>query len=128
MGNYFPVNNPATNYSFTAAGPVTGGDPLEFTGTGTGDGQVQRAASGSRYAGIAGSDAATGAKFSVYVGCAVFYGPAEGTVASGDKLAASTVPGRQVKTAPPGAEVIGKAFGSAADGQQVHWIQQLATG
>ena len=36
MGNYFPVNNPATNYSFTADGPVTGGDPLEFTGTGSG--------------------------------------------------------------------------------------------
>jgi hypothetical protein len=123
MGNYFPVSNPATNYTFTAAGPVTGGDPLELTGSGSGDGQVQRAASGARYAGIAGKDTASGQTLSVYVGCAVFYGPAEGTVTAGDLLTQSLVPGRQVKTAPPGAEVIGKAFGNAADGAQVHWKQ-----
>jgi hypothetical protein len=124
MGNYFPVSNPATNYTFTAAGPVTGGDPLEFTGAGQGDGQVQRAAGGTRYAGIASTDTAPGHSLAVYVGNAIFYGPAEGTVTAGDQLAASTVPGRQVKTAPPGAEVIGTAFGSAADGASVHWIQR----
>ena len=124
MGSYFPVSNPATNYTFTAAGPVTGGDPLEFTGTGTGDGQVQRAADGTRYAGIASTDTAAGHSLAVYVGHAVFYGPAEGTVTAGDQLAASTVPGRQVKTAAPGAQVIGEAFGSAADGAQVHWVQR----
>ncbi|HXJ27420.1 MAG TPA: hypothetical protein VNH17_17025 [Streptosporangiaceae bacterium] len=124
MGNYFPVSSPATNYQFTAASPVTGGDPLEFTGTGTGDGQVQRAAAGSRYAGIASADTAPGHALAVYVGNDVFYGPAEGTVTAGDQLAASAVPGRQVKTATPGAQVIGEAFGSAADGAQVHWIQR----
>jgi hypothetical protein len=127
MGNYFFIANPATNYTFTAAGPVTGGDPLEFTGTSTGDGQVQRAAAGSRYAGIAAHDATTGASLPVYVGNATFYGPAEGAVTAGDLLAASLVPGRQVKTAQPGAEVIGKAFGTAVDGGQVHWIQSLVT-
>ena len=124
MGNYFPVSNPALNYTFTAAGAVTGGDPLEFTGTGTGDGQVQRAASGARYAGIAGADTAAGHTLTVYVGHAVFNGPAEGAVTAGDQLAASTVPGRQVKTATPGAQVIGEAFGSATDGQPVHWVQR----
>jgi len=128
MGSYFPVSNPATNYTLTAAGPVTGGDPVEFTGTGTGDGQVMRAASGSRYAGIASHDAAAGTTLPVYVGNAVFYGAAEGAVIAGDLLAVSAVPGRQVKTAVSGAEVIGKAFGSAADGGQVHWIQELVTG
>jgi hypothetical protein len=123
MGNYFPVSNPALNYTFTADSAVTGGDPLEFTGTGPGDGHVQRAANGTRYAGIAGADTAAGHSLAVYVGCAVFYGPAEGVVTAGDLLAASAVPGRQVRTAPPGAEVIGRAFGSAADGAQVHWKQ-----
>jgi len=123
MGNYFPVSNPATNYTLTADSPVTGGDPLEFTGTGSGDGHVQRAASGSRYAGIAGADTAAGHTLTVYVGNAIFYGPAEGAVTAGDQLAASAVPGRQVKTAPPGAQVIGRAFGNAADGVQVHWKQ-----
>jgi hypothetical protein len=127
MGNYFPVANPATVYYFTAAGSYTGGDPLEFTGTAPGDGQVQRATGSGRYAGIGGSDTAAGQSHAVYVGNATFYGIAEGTVASGDHLAASAVPGHQVKTAAPGDEVIGKAFGSAADGQQVHWIQQLVT-
>lgn len=123
MGNYFPVSNPATNYTLTAAGPVSGGDPLEFTGTGSGDGQVQRAASGTRYAGIASTDTTSGHSLAVYVGTGIFYGPAEGVVTAGDLLAASTVPGRQVKTATAGAEVIGRAFGSAADGVQVHWKQ-----
>ena len=84
---------------------------------------MQRAAAGTRYAGIASTDTAPGHSLAVYVGCAVFYGPAEGTVTAGDLLAASAVPGRQVKTAPPGAEVIGRAFGSAADGALVHWKQ-----
>jgi hypothetical protein len=123
MGNYFPVSNPATNYTFTAAGAGVGGDPLEFTGTGTGDGQVQRATNGTRYAGIAGSDFVSGQRFTVYVGQAVFNGAAEGVVTAGDQLAASSVPGRQVKKAQPGDEVIGRAFGNAADGMQVHWKQ-----
>jgi hypothetical protein len=128
MGNYFPVSNPATSYYFTAAGQVTGGDPVEFTGAGQGDGQVQRSAAGSRYAGIASRDVSPGTSFAVYVGTAIFYGLAEGAVTAGDLLAASAVPGHQVKTALPGAEVIGKALGSAADGTQVHWIQSLVTG
>jgi hypothetical protein len=123
MGNYFPVSNPATNYTFVADSPVSGGDPLEFTGTGTGDGHVQRAAGGTRYAGIAGGDTTAGHSLSVYVGNAVFNGPAEGAVTAGDQLAASSVPGRQVKKAQPGDEVIGRAFGNAADGMQVHWKQ-----
>ena len=119
MGNYFPVSNPAANYSFAAAGPVAGGDPVEFaTAAGQGDGQVQRVADGSRYAGIAAQDALAGHNVTVYVGNAV------GTVAAGDDLAASAVPGRQVKTAPPGADVIGHSFGSAADGTPVHWLQR----
>jgi hypothetical protein len=124
MGNYFPVANPATVYYFTAAGAITGGDPVEFTGTGQGDGQVQRAAAGSRYAGIAGQDAAVGHSFAVYVGPALFLGPAEGQVAAGDPLAASAVPGRQVRTALPGEDAIGHAFGNAADGTNVHWVQR----
>ena len=60
MGNYFPVSSPATNYTFTAAGPVTGGDPVELVPGASGDGQAQRATGGGRYAGIAGQDAAPG--------------------------------------------------------------------
>src|ERR1700746_3986971 len=128
MGNYFPASNPATNFNLVADGPVSGGDPLEFTGNSQGDGHVQRAASGSRYAGIASTDTAAGKSLAVYVGNAVFNGVAEGAVTAGDKLAASTVPGHQVKTATPGDEVIGKALGSAADGAQVHWVQSLVAG
>ena len=127
MGDYFPVKNPATNYYFTAAGPYTGGDPLEFAGAGAGDGQVQRATGNGKHAGIGASDTAAGQSHAVYVGNATFSGPAEGAVAAGDRLAPSAVPGRQVKAAAPGDEVIGKAFGSAADGGQVHWIQSLVT-
>jgi hypothetical protein len=120
MGNYFPLANPATNFYFKASGPITGGDPLEFSG----DGQVQRAAGSGRYAGIAGQDAAAGQSFAAYVGNATFSGTAEGAVHSGDDLAASDVPGHQVKTAPPGADVIGRAFSDAADGASVKWHQK----
>src|ERR1700760_563104 len=128
MANYFPVQNPTQGSTLTADGSGSGGDPLEFTGNGQGDGHVQRAASGSRYAGIASQDFTPGTKFTVYNGCATFYGVAEGAVAAGDKLAASTIPGHQVKTATPGAEVIGKAIGNAADGTQVHWVQSIVAG
>lgn len=120
MGNYFPIANPATNFTFQAAGPVTGGDPLEFSG----DGQVQRAAGTGRYAGIAAQDAKASQTLTVYVGNATFTGPAEGAVNAGDDLAASEVPGRQVRTAPAGAEVIGRAFSTAADGAAVKWHQK----
>ena len=128
MGNYYPTANPATTYYFTAAGPYTGGDPLEFTGTGTGDGQVQRATGNGRYAGIGFSDTTAGQSHAVYIGGATFYGAAEGAVSPGDHLAVSAVSGHQVKAAGPGDEVIGKALGGAADGQQVHWMQSLVTG
>lgn len=120
MGNYFPDANPATNATFTASGPGSGGDPLELSA----DGRVHRAADGARYAGIAAQDFTAGTSLSVYVGWARFTGAAEGSISAGDDLAASAEPGRQVKTAPPGAEVIGRAFTPAADGAPVKWLQK----
>lgn len=119
MGNYYPTANPATNFTFTASGPLTGGDPMEFSG----DGQVQRFA-GGHYAGIASKDVTAGQSLSGYVGNATFAGTAEGVIHTGDDLTASTVPGHQVKTATSGAEVIGRAFSDAVDGAQVKWHQK----
>jgi hypothetical protein len=124
MGNYFPASNPAANFVFTAAGTIAGGDPVQFTGSAQGDGQVQRAVDGSRHAGIAAQDATAGHSLTVYIGPALFLGTAEGSVAAGDPLAASAVPGRQVRTALPGEDAIGHAFGNAADGTNVHWVQR----
>ena len=126
MGTYSFDANPATNYPppgkpySTADSAVSGGDPLEFSPNGS----VHKAADHARYAGIAGNDAAAGANVPRYVGCALFTGTAEGAIAAGDDLAASTAPGHQVKTAGPGEEVIGRAQTAAADGAQVHWLQR----
>jgi hypothetical protein len=126
MGNYSPNANPATLYPPSAVpqsvtdGPVTGGDPLEFSPGGA----VHRAADHARYAGIAQTDAATGAGVNRFVGYALFTGTAEGAVSAGDDLAASTVAGHQVKTAGTGEQVIGRAQTAAADGAQVRWLQR----
>lgn len=122
MGNYAPAAS-STNYTFQASGPITGGDPVEFSG----DGQVRRFA-GGRYAGISGQDATAGHPVVVYVGSVIFPGypgtTVEGAVSSGDDLTASSVPGRQVRTASPGDRVIGQAFSDAVDGALVKWHQK----
>ena len=118
MGNYFPVANPVANFTLQASGSGTGGDPVEFSG----DGQVQRATGDGRYAGIAAQDFTAGHSLTVYVGHAEFSGPAEGAVTAGDDLAASGV--RQVRTAQPGDDVIGRAYSAAVDGGTVKWVQR----
>lgn len=126
MGNYVPDQNPAGVYppqggtASTCDGAVVGGDPLEFSP----GGQVHKAADHTRYAGIAAWDAAPGSPVNRYVGCALFTGNAEGAIAAGDDLAASTVPGRQVKTAAPGEQVVGRAQVAAVDGGKIKWLQR----
>lgn len=122
MGNYSFNASPVNVHYFTASGNVTGADPVELSG----DGKAHRADGTGRYIGIAGQDATPGQTFAVYVGHAEFSGTVEGAISAGDDLAASEVPGHQVKTATSGAEVVGRAFTQAADGTTVKWLQTYA--
>lgn len=132
MADYAPVLLPGLTGTFSAAGPVTGGDPVEVAGSGT----VQKTTAGTAcYIGIAASDAAVGALVTVIMDRVVHEGPADGPVNARDQLIASPAAGRQVKTLPAAATataadinaaraVIGVALITAADGATVRWMQR----
>jgi hypothetical protein len=133
MPEYSPVFLPGLTVTFTAAGNITGGDPVEIAGSGT----VQKvtAAGSLKYAGVAGHDAPAGLPVTVILDRVVHEGTADGSINAGDQLTASPRPGRQVTTLIPAAAataadinqaraVIGVAMISAADGTTVRWFQR----
>jgi hypothetical protein len=137
--DYAPVLLPGLTGTFTAAGPLAGGDPVEIAGSGT----VQKTTAGpsaglgsAKYIGIAAQDALAGARCTVVMDRVVHEGAADGAINAGDQLQSSTVAGRQVKTvAPTGGSpgksdvdqarvIIGIALTTAADGATVRWQQR----
>jgi hypothetical protein len=151
--DYTATYLPGGLFPSLAAGPITGGDPLEVAAAG----QVQKCATGNspKFVGMAAHDSAAGQRISVIAAHAVHDGPADGPIAAGDLLGASAVAGRAVRTiaaagvlgnqdvgaAPTqttintavnavvaavnagGARRIGLALTGAADGATVRWMQ-----
>jgi hypothetical protein len=146
MADYTPVAVPGSTYTFQASGTVAGGDLVGMSGPLT----VTRVSSAASLAfvGVAGTDAAIGAKVTVFIGKMINDSVAEGTVASGDQLVSSSVANRQVKalavvnvnvnatfsdtevetalnTAVNQARgVLGVAVSAATDNQTVRWVQR----
>jgi hypothetical protein len=137
MPDYSPVFLPGLTMTSVAAGPITGGDPVEVAGSGT----VQKCTAGpsglgsARYVGVAVMDTAPGLQVTVVIDRVVHQGTADGAVTAGDQLMASSKAGCQVKTVPATAAVpgqadvnqaravIGLAITTAPDGTPVRWMQ-----
>ena len=137
MPDYSAVFLPGLLMTSQAAGPVTGGDPLEVAGSGT----CQRATPGpsglgsAKVIGIASHDAAPGRPVTYVAARPVHEGPADGPVTAGDQVMASSVAGRQVRSCPPAPgtpgkadidaarAVIGIALTTAPDNATVRWMQ-----
>jgi hypothetical protein len=142
--DYSATYLPASQVTFTADGPLTGGDPVEVAP----NGRVNRfqAETVSPFIGVAAHDALAGGSIRVIIGHPIHDGIADGTITAGDQLAPSATPGRTVVTVPdiiiPSTgltqiaaatrsaleavrSLIGVAISSAADGQPVRWIQVL---
>lgn len=138
MPDYSAVFLPGLMMTSTAAGTITGGDPVEVAGSGT----VQRSTAGPnslgslKCIGISAQDATAGARVTIIVDRVVHEGAADGAITAGDQLMTSSVAGRQVKTVPatggaPGQvdvnqarAIVGIALTTAADGGTVRWMQK----
>jgi hypothetical protein len=137
--DYSAVFLPGLTMTSTAAGTITGGDPVEVAGSGT----VQKATlsgtngtASQKCIGVASHDAISGARVTIIVDRVVHEGTADGAINPGDQLVASAVAGKQVKTLPPlgGAPgqddgnkaraLIGIALTGAADNGTVRWMQR----
>lgn len=96
MADYTAVLLPGLTFTSQASDTISGGDPLEVSGSGT----VARCAgaASAKFAGVAAHDAISGAKVTVIAARPVFDGTADGAITAGDQLVASNVAGRQVKT------------------------------
>jgi hypothetical protein len=95
VSDFTAVFLPGAQWTSTAAGTIVGGDPLEVAGSGT----VQKASAAStKFIGVAGSDAASGAKVTIISSKVVFDGVAEGSITAGDQLVTSAVTAKTVKT------------------------------
>jgi hypothetical protein len=121
--DYTPVHVPGVAITLQASGPVDAGDPVAVSGSGT----VDRAAAASdTYVGVAGHVAAgMGELLTVFTGKLVHEGPAEGAITAGRPVETSGADGYQVKEATDVTDpsVIGIALTTAADGQDVRWLQ-----
>lgn len=120
--DYTPVHVPGTAITLQAADAIEAGDPVEVAGSGT----IQRATAGTeKYVGVAGHPATMGLLVTVFAGKIVHEGAAELDITAGRPVEASGLDGYQVKEAndPADPTVIGLALTSAADGQDVRWLQ-----
>lgn len=96
MTDYSPVALPGQTFTFTTGGVVAGGDLVEVTGNNT----VSKIATlaSAKFIGVAGNDAASGAKVTVTLAHPIHESIADGTVAAGDQLTSTNTASRQVKT------------------------------
>jgi hypothetical protein len=138
VADYAPVFLPGLTATFTAAGTLTGGDPVEVAGSNT----VQKATAGDtnigsfKCIGVVTHDAAAGARVTVIMDRVVHEGTAEGAINAGDQLMASSVAGHQVVAAPAVSSgpskadvqvsraIIGIALTTAAGNGTVRWMQR----
>jgi hypothetical protein len=140
VADYAPVFLPGLTATFTAAGTLIGGDPVEVAGSNT----VQKTTAGDtnigsfKCIGVATHDATAGSRVTVIMDRVVHEGTAEGAINAGDQLMASSLAGHQVIAAPVvsgGAPakadvqvsraIIGIALTTAASNGTVRWMQRL---
>jgi hypothetical protein len=127
--DYVPVHKPAETLTLTASVAVTGGQLLVATGERTAG---PAPALATAVVGVAGRDAAVGARFAVHtlVG-AVHETTAASAIAAGDQLVSAA--GGQVAPVPPvttptqadvtnSRAVLGTALTPAAPGARCRWI------
>lgn len=133
MADYTPRFTPGHEITMTTSGAVTGGDILVVSGSGT----VAKASTlaDPAWVGVAGNDAASGARVTAHARGKVHRSIADGAVTAGDLLTTTNTANRQVKTlAAAGAAyvqaeanatraILGVALTTAADNASVEWMQ-----
>jgi len=140
MADYTPVIVPGATFTSTASAAVTGGDVVEVSG----DDTVRRATGvSSKVIGVAGHDAASGQRVTIFACVVIHKGVADGVITAGDQLSSTGTANRSVKTVAPAAvaapadfaatatsinttaaatrSIIGVALNGGADGATVRW-------
>lgn len=146
MADYTPVFLPGQQITLQASGTIAGGDILVVSGSGT----VAKATglADVKYIGVAGHDAVSGQKVTVFCRGIVNESIADGTVTAGDQVTTTNTANRQVKslatanvdvTGTPSQStintaintsvnnaraVIGTALTTAADNATVRWMSE----
>lgn len=116
MSEYVPKFSPGDAVPMTTSADVTGGQLLEVSGDGT---VAAAAASSVKWVGVAGFDAASGERVTVFRG-GVQRPTASGAIDAGDQVVAAA--SGKVATAgdtPAAGSLVGVALSDAADGDSV---------
>lgn len=130
MADYLPVYTPGEAVPMTASATITGGQLVAVSGTGTVG--PAGAASGA-VVGVAGHDAASGTRVTVYARGVVHESTASGAITAGNQLtagASGTVVALAAMAAGAADEgdvnaaraVVGVALTTAADTTKVRWM------
>lgn len=128
MSDYLPVFLPGTAVTLTASAAITGGQLLAVSGSGT----VAPAAAGSAaYIGVAASDAASGARVTVYPRGVIHETVADGDITAGAQLqtgATGKIKALAAAAANAAADItaarslVGVALTTATDTNSVRWM------
>jgi len=129
MADYLPVYIPAHTITATTSAAVTGGQTLAVSGDGT---VGPAGATSASYIGVAGHDAASGARVTVYARGMVHETTASGNITAGAQVvagAAGTVTALAAAVATidetdvnDARAVIGVALTTATDTNKVRWM------
>jgi len=137
MADYTPIYLPGEAINLTASAGITGGQLLVVTGSGTVGPLTLGAAPAVNVIGVAGNDAATNGRVTVYGFGPVHESVPVGTVTAGDQLTTpitGDTAGAQVKTlaavtTPTAGDVVGTrallgvALTTATNPNKVRWMQ-----
>lgn len=122
MGDYVPIHNPGHEITQTASAAITAGQLLANSGVDTVAPAIT--ASAKKYIGVAGHDAANGAKVTVLSGVGMVHlSTAQGAITAGDLVIVGSVAGTVASggATPAQDAVIGLALTTAADTGSVKW-------
>jgi hypothetical protein len=119
MADYTPVQNPGHEFTFTASAPVTGGQVVIVTGPMT---VGPATAASPAVVGVAGFNAAAGARVTVFVNGMVHETVASGAITAGAPVASAATGKVAAAAGSPLVGVVGLALTTAADGALVRWI------
>lgn len=133
MADYIPVYLPGTAVSMTASATIIGGQLVEVSGNGTVAPSTASATPSAKVVGVAGFDAASGQRVTVYARGTVHETTANGAITAGDQMASGAVAGTVKSLAAAAAAVaadinnaravIGVALTTAADLAKVRWME-----
>lgn len=128
MSDYLPVYTPGEAIPMTASASITGGQLVAVSGNGT---IAPAGASSAAVVGVAGHDAASGGRVTVYARGVVHESTASGAITAGAQLAsgaAGTVASLAAAAGTTAGDinnaraVIGVALTTAADTAKVRWM------